>query len=70
MAECNIKKNMDRCNCSYRSCSRKGRCCDCLHYHLSSGQFPACIFPNDVEKMYDRSIENFIKTYKARGAWW
>ena len=70
MSECNIKKNIDRCNCTYEPCSKKGLCCDCLHYHFSSGQFPACLFPDDVEKTYDRSIDNFIKTYKSRGPWW
>ena len=70
MAECRISKNKSRCNCTYEPCSRKGICCECLHYHLSSGQFPACLFPDDVEKGYDRSIGNFIKTYQRRGPWW
>jgi hypothetical protein len=34
------------------------------------GQLPACVFPKDVEKTYDRSIETFIKTYQTRGKWW
>jgi hypothetical protein len=34
------------------------------------GEFPACVFPEDVEKTYDRSIETFIKTYQKRGKWW
>jgi hypothetical protein len=25
------------------------------------------LFPNDVERTYDRSIERFIKTYQKRG---
>jgi hypothetical protein len=70
MAECNMGKNMEGCNCSYDPCSRKGVCCECLSYHWGSGQLPACLFPDDVEKTYDRSVENFIKTYKQRGPWW
>lgn len=70
MRECNIKKNKEMCNCSYEPCSRKGVCCECIQYHLSSSQFPACLFPDDVEKTYDRSIEKFIKTYQQRGRWW
>jgi len=58
----NKKKNIDRCNCSYEPCPRKGMCCECLHYHLAKDQLPACCFPDDVEKTYDRSIANFIKT--------
>ncbi|MBL7072835.1 MAG: hypothetical protein ISS33_03520 [Candidatus Omnitrophica bacterium] len=65
MAECKIEKNKEMCNCTYEPCARKGMCCECLHYHRKNGQLPACYFPNDIEKSFDRSIENFIKTYKA-----
>ena len=68
--ECKVKENMKICNCSYEPCSRKGICCECLHYHRRNGQLPACYFPDDIEKGYDRSIENFIKIYEERGAWW
>jgi hypothetical protein len=68
--ECKSKKNKSFCPCTYEPCSKKGICCDCLQYHLQSGEFPACLFPKDVEKTYDRSIETFIKTYQQRGPWW
>jgi hypothetical protein len=59
--ECpNHEKNMKACNCSYEPCSRKGTCCDCLAYHRRSGELPACYFPDDVERTYDRSIARFI----------
>jgi hypothetical protein len=64
MKECNIKKNQQKCNCTYEPCSRKGICCECIQYHWQNGQLPACLFPNSVEKTYDRSIENFIRTYQ------
>ncbi|MCX7816537.1 MAG: DUF6485 family protein [Syntrophales bacterium] len=70
MKECNIQKNKNLCTCTYEPCSRKGICCECVHYHLRKGQFPACFFPKDVEKTYNRTIENFIKTYESRGRWW
>ena len=63
MPECKVKQNKTICNCSY-SCSKKGMCCECLSYHRNRGEVPACFFPNNIEKTYDRSIENFIKTYK------
>ena len=63
--ECNVSKNMSWCNCSYDGCSRKGKCCECLHYHLSNEQLPACAFPNDVEKTYDRSIARFVKCHSG-----
>jgi hypothetical protein len=64
--ECRIKNNKNICNCSYSSCSRMGVCCECLSYHKRMGELPACYFPDDVERTYDRSIGNFIKTYNSR----
>ena len=63
--ECKKEKNLKGCNCTY-SCSKKGLCCDCLQSHLSSGEFPACFFPDDIEKTYDRSIGNFVKVWQER----
>ncbi len=58
--ECKKEFNLkERCNCSYPGCSRKGVCCDCLAYHLRNRELPACCFPNDIEKTYDRSFEKF-----------
>ena len=59
--ECKKESNSSRCNCSYGSCSRKGVCCECLTYHLRNKELPACCFPNDVEKTYDRSFQKFIE---------
>ena len=67
--ECKKESNKSFCNCSY-PCNRKGMCCDCLKYHRNAGELPACYFPDDIERTYDRSIENFIQLYQQRGAWW
>ena len=65
MTKCNnFEKNIHGCNCSYEPCSRKGLCCECLRYHLASRGLPACCFPDDAEKRYDRSFENFMNIYK------
>lgn len=61
--ECKSSQNKKKCNCTYEPCSRKGICCECLSYHLRSGELPACCFPNDVERTYDRSIEKFIQIH-------
>ena len=58
-----FEKNQSRCNCTYEPCSRKGNCCLCLQYHLKNRQLPACCFPEDVERTYDRSFARFIKHY-------
>jgi hypothetical protein len=60
MSDCgNFNKNMAICNCTYSPCSRKGRCCECLHYHRERGELPACFFTEEQEKTYDRSIAAF-----------
>ncbi len=61
MACINSKKNMRVCNCTYEGCLRHGVCCECIVYHSSSGELPACYFDKAAEKTYDRSIENYIK---------
>ena len=66
MKECKVEKNKADCNCTYEPCSRKGICCECIAYHRRSGELPACYFPEDVERTYDRSIEKFIETYKSK----
>lgn len=59
--ECkNYEKNMAKCNCTYEPCSRKGYCCECIAYHKSLGQLPACLFSNSVERTYDRSVGRFV----------
>jgi hypothetical protein len=66
--ECKQSKNSARCNCSYDPCPRKGICCECLAYHLRNQELPACAFPNDVERTYDRSFDQFVAIHGARGA--
>jgi hypothetical protein len=66
MRNCNIDKNKSNCNCSYEPCSRKGVCCECLSYHRDNGELPACFFPADVERTYDRSVERFISTCQKK----
>jgi hypothetical protein len=62
--ECPIEENLKTCTCTYEPCSRKGKCCECVAYHRRSGEVPACFFPSDVERTYDRSIERLIKAYR------
>ncbi|MDY6932729.1 MAG: DUF6485 family protein [Spirochaetota bacterium] len=59
--ECNKEKNHKMCNCTYEPCSKKGLCCECVSYHLRSRELPACFFPKQAEKTYDRSFEHFTK---------
>jgi len=62
--DCKQEDNLKNCNCTYEGCPRKGICCECLQYHLKNKQLPACCFPNDVEKTFDRSFEKFCEINK------
>jgi len=64
MKECRADKNLKKCNCSYEPCSRKGLCCECLEYHWGMKELPACLFPDNVERTYDRSLRRFISVHK------
>lgn len=61
--ECKKTSNVKKCPCTYSGCSRKGICCECLNYHLSSNELPACCFTPDAEKTYDRRFEKFIEVH-------
>lgn len=58
--ECRKDKNLEKCTCTY-PCPTRGLCCECVKHHRENGELPGCFFPADIEKTYDRSIENFIK---------
>ena len=61
MRTCTIESNKGSCNCTY-PCSRKGVCCECVSYHRASGELPACYFSKEVEKTYDRSVRNYMRS--------
>jgi hypothetical protein len=61
MMECSLKTNRISCSCTYEPCSRKGKCCQCLSYHLQMRELPGCCFPAEAERTYDRSQKHFIR---------
>jgi len=64
MAGClNLESNRAQCACTYPGCPRKGACCECLAYHLAQEELPACCFPADVERTYDRSFVRFARLH-------
>ena len=48
------------CNCTY-SCSRHAKCCECIAYHNSMDEIPACLFSKEGERTYDRSLAALIR---------
>lgn len=63
--ECLKERNMAECNCSYDGCAKKGLCCECIRYHRNKNALPACYFPPNAEKTYDRSIAHFLRLQKG-----
>jgi hypothetical protein len=59
--ECKKELNLERCNCTYEPCSRKGICCECVAYHRRANELPACFFTSEAEITYDRSFRKFIQ---------
>lgn len=63
MRECNLIKNKENCPCTYEPCAKKGICCECIAYHWAHRELPACFFPPEVERTYDRSLRRFLQLY-------
>ena len=58
--ECKKEQNKENCNCTY-DCPRKGICCECIKHHRKNRELPACFFPKEAERTYDRSFEHFVR---------
>lgn len=48
------------CTCTY-SCSRHGKCCECVAYHRKKSEVPGCFFSKAAEATYDRSISRLYR---------
>ena len=62
MADCpNLRENLADCTCTYSSCDKRGKCCECVAYHRAMGELPGCFFSAAAEKTYDRSFAAFCR---------
>jgi len=59
----NLEINLKDCGCTYVSCERRGKCCECLRYHKERNELPGCLFPPEIEETYDRSIDRFVSVH-------
>jgi hypothetical protein len=59
--ECSQDRIWQRCPCTCEPCGFKGKCCECLSYHLSRRELTACCFPPEVEATQDRSFARFTQ---------
>lgn len=57
----NREINREDCGCTYPGCPRKGMCCVCIRHHREKGEMPGCLFPEEAEKTFDRSVEKFVE---------
>ena len=62
--ECIIERNKTACPCTYESCDKRGKCCECVAYHRGKDQLPGCFFTKEGERTYDRSFRFFAKDRK------
>jgi hypothetical protein len=62
--DCTIEKNLSACACTYGSCVRRGKCCECVTHHRTKNQVPDCFFTKEGEAKYDRSFQFFMKDRK------
>jgi hypothetical protein len=64
MSNCNQDDLINGCTCSYTSCLRKGKCCECVAYHLRMNELPGCAFAKiskEAERSYNRDFNHFAK---------
>lgn len=69
MPECNQEELKKSCACTYSSCSRLGKCCECIQYHLKMDELPGCVFAKiskEAERTYDRSFSYFARLVSKR----
>ena len=59
---CTIEANRATCTCTYDPCPRKGSCCECIAYHRTRGEAPACLFTPATERTYDRSLRRLAES--------
>lgn len=59
----NLNINLKDCSCTYPSCDKKGKCCECIRFHRERNELPGCLFSPEVERTYDRSVERFVRNY-------
>jgi hypothetical protein len=65
--ECNLERSRTDCACTYESCTRRGKCCECVAYHRDKGQFPGCLFSKEGERSYDRSFARLMADRGIKG---
>jgi len=49
------------CPCTKEGCANNSKCEPCVARHVGMGNFPACFFSAEAEKLYDRSFEALVK---------
>ncbi len=69
MSKCNQEERTTSCACSYPGCERRGKCCECVAYHLVMNELPGCAFAklsSNAERSYNRSFEYFARLVSGK----
>jgi len=54
----NVEVNSKSCGCTYVTCDKRGKCCECIRYHLERNELPGCVFPPEIEKPTTGQLKN------------
>lgn len=58
---CISERSLKHCTCTYTACDNRGNCCKCVAYHKDRGEIPGCLFSEEGERTYDRSLANLVQ---------
>jgi hypothetical protein len=62
-----VRKDTQKdCSCTYPGCPRHGDCRACVAYHSGMGEFTACFFTAEGERLWDRSFECLVRHRKGQ----
>jgi hypothetical protein len=48
------------CSCTYPTCEKHGKCCECVAFHRERGEIPGCFFTKEGEAFWKRDLDTFI----------
>ncbi len=48
------------CSCTYPTCEKQGKCCECVAFHREKGEIPGCFFTKEGEALWKRDLDTFI----------
>ena len=69
MSECNLKANLSQCTCTYLSCHRRGKCCECVYTTVLTESFPGAFSPEKLSEPMTALSGNSSKSAVMHSSW-